>query len=112
MTPQTLLVTVVALSLFNGLFSPMVVIAYRTVPLWLPYLFPGISNLVIVSEFVFYVASLIVATTTLLVSGVPAALVERGFGIDSREATLPMYVWLGGAAFLSTPAVMGLVGSN
>ncbi|MGE0153318.1 MAG: hypothetical protein AB7R90_11935 [Reyranellaceae bacterium] len=110
MSPQTLLVAVVALSLFNGLFSPMVVIAYRTVPLWLPYLFPGISELVIVSEFVFYVASLIVATTTLLVSGVPAALVERLFGLDSRTATLPMYAWLAGAAFLSTPAVMAIAG--
>lgn len=110
MSPQTLLVVVVALSLFNGLFSPFVVVAYRTVPLWLPYLFPGITNLVIVAEFVFYVASLIVATSTLLLSGVPAALVERGFGIDSRDATLPMYVWLAGAAFLSTPAVMALAG--
>jgi hypothetical protein len=110
MSPQNLLVAVVALSLFNGLFSPFVVIAYRTVPLWLPHLFPGISELLIVAEFVFYVASLIVATGTLLLSGVPAALTERAFGIDSRDATLPMYVWLAGAAFLSTPAVMAIVG--
>ena len=27
-----------------------------------------------------------------------------------RDATLPMYVWLAGAAFLSTPAVMAVVG--
>lgn len=110
MQPQTLLVTVVALSLFNGLFSPVLVLVYRAVPLWLPYLFPGLSELLIVSEFVFYVASLIVATTTLFVSGVPAALVERLTGADSRTSSLPMYVWLAGAAFLTTPAVMGIVG--
>ncbi|MDF3072508.1 MAG: hypothetical protein K0S54_175 [Alphaproteobacteria bacterium] len=110
MSPQSLLLAVVALSLFNGLFSPFLVIAYRAVPLWLPYLFPGISNLVIVAEFVFYIASLAIATSTLLISGVPAALTERVFGIDSREATLPMYVWLAAAAFLSTPAVMAIVG--
>jgi hypothetical protein len=108
MSPQNLLVAVIALSLFNGLFSPFVVVTYQAVPLWLPYLFPGISELVIVAEFVFYVASLMVATCTLLLSGVPAALVERIFGVDSRDSALPMYVWLAAAAFLTTPAVMAL----
>lgn len=110
MQPQTLLVTVVALSLFNGLFSPVLVLVYRTVPLWLPYLFPGLSELLIVSEFVFYIASLIVATTTLLLSGVPAALTEWLTGLDSRQSAVPMYVWLASAAFLTTPAVMAIVG--
>jgi hypothetical protein len=51
----------------------------------------------------FYFASLIVATTTLLVSGVPAALIERTVPA-SREAPGPNWVWALVALVLCFPA--------
>jgi heme/copper-type cytochrome/quinol oxidase subunit 3 len=90
---------VLGLAVFNGIFSPLVhlVAAYSLVwaPPWLPN-DPSVT---------FYFASLIVATTTLLVSGLPAALIERAFPA-SREAPGPNWVWAFVALVLCFPAMV------
>ncbi|TAJ97979.1 MAG: hypothetical protein EPO10_00565 [Reyranella sp.] len=90
---------VLGLAVFNGIFSPLVhlVAAYSLIwaPPWLPD-DPGVT---------FYFASLIVATTTLLVSGVPAALIERAFPA-AREAPGPNWVWALVALVLCIPALV------
>lgn len=95
MTPQTLFVLVVAASLFNGLVSPALFIVYAFSPLWLPEVIEPIP------EVRFYGASLIVASATLLLAGVPAALAER-CGASERTA---MHVWFIVALLL---ALLGL----
>jgi hypothetical protein len=90
MTPQTLFLLTISLSLANGLFSPMLGPVFALWPLWYP------QAITPVPELIFYGASLIVATGTLLVSAVPAAVAERsGLGLDRA-----MWVWLAGAAVL------------
>lgn len=90
MTPQTLFVATMAVSLLNGLVSPMLPVVWHLHPIWMPALLrPG-------PEIVFYASSLIVSTGTLLMSAVPAAVAER-FGLSLRGA---MAVWLGAAALL------------
>lgn len=91
MTPQGLFVAVVALCLLNGLFSPMVVIAWHLYPVWLPEILPPTR------EIVFYGASLLVSTGTLLLSAVPAAIAERMGGVSQRAAN---GIWLGTALVL------------
>lgn len=98
MSAQTLFTAVVAACLVNGLFSPMLGLVWLLHPLWLPELVPATR------EIVFYGASLIVATATLLLSAVPAAVAERVFRATPATA---MLVWLGGAVALT---VLGLVG--
>jgi hypothetical protein len=90
MTPQNLFVATVALCLVNGLVSPALPVMMALWPVWLPEMVRP-SN-----ETVFYGASLLVSTGTLLLSALPAAVAERaGLGPDRA-----MWVWLGGAGLL------------
>jgi hypothetical protein len=90
MTPQTLFVATVALCLVNGLVSPMLAVVAHLHPVWMPEMLPTTA------ETVFYGASLMVSTATLLISAVPAAVAERA-GAPLGAA---MWTWLGGAAAL------------
>ena len=90
MAPQTVFVFVVALSLLNGLMSPLLGPVFGLWPLWYP------QAVTPVPELVFYGASLIVSTATLLVSAVPAAIAERA-GLPLGRA---MWVWAAGAGAL------------
>jgi len=89
-TPQNLFVATVAICLLNGLVSPMLPVVWHLHPVWMPELLPATR------ETVFYGASLIVSTATLLAAAVPAAFAER-MGLALRGA---MAVWAGGAALL------------
>lgn len=91
MSAQTLFVLTVATSLANGLVSPLLGLAFALWPLWYP---PAITP---VPELVFYGASLIVATATLLTSAVPAAVAERRGASPAATGA----VWLGGAVALT-----------
>lgn len=90
MTPQTLFVATVALCLMNGLVSPMLAVVAHLHPVWMPELVPTTA------ETVFYGASLMVSTATLLLSALPAAVTER-LGAPLGTA---MWVWLGSAGGL------------
>ncbi|MGG5820470.1 hypothetical protein [Falsiroseomonas sp. HW251] len=90
MTPQNLFVATVAVCLVNGLISPALPVTMALWPVWLPEMVRP-SN-----EVVFYGASLLVSTGTLLVSAVPAAIAERA-GLAQQRA---MAVWCGVAALL------------
>lgn len=98
MDRQTLFVIVVGIAVLNGIFSPLVGLAYALAPIWLPEFLPVTAGILL------YLSSLIVATATLLIAGVPAALYERltDGAPESRAATL---VWLGAALTLSLPAL-------
>ncbi len=90
MTPQNLFVATVALCLVNGLVSPALPLMMALWPVWMPEMVRP-SN-----ETVYYGASLLVSTGTLLLSAVPAAIAERA-GLAMERA---MWVWLGGAGVL------------
>lgn len=90
MNPQTLFVATVAMSLVNGLISPMLPVVWHLHPVWMPEMVP------LTNETVFYGASLIVSTATLLLSAIPAAIAERA-GLSLVTA---MGLWLGGALAL------------
>lgn len=90
MTPQSLFVAAVATSLLNGMISPTLPVVWHLYPVWLPELLPPTR------EVVYYGASLIVSTATLLLSAVPAAISERlGLGLEKA-----MMVWFGSALLL------------
>ena len=91
MTPQGLFVATVAACLVNGFLSPMLVVLMALHPVWMPEMLRPTN------ETVFYGASLMVSTGTLLLSGMPAALAERLAGLSQTAA---MGVWLAGALTL------------
>jgi hypothetical protein len=59
-------------------------------PVWMPEMVP------LTNETVFYGASLLVSTSTLLLSALPAAIAER-LGMPLEKA---MWVWLAGAGLM------------
>jgi hypothetical protein len=83
----------------NGMFHPLRVMTFiltkvlMTVPLF------GSEALI------FYFSSLMLATATIIIAGIPAAIYERVVGAkeDSTEASL--WIWLAGSAILALPAV-------
>ncbi|HYH18525.1 MAG TPA: hypothetical protein VD995_07890 [Azospirillum sp.] len=97
MERRHLVFALLAVCLVNGIFSPLVFLFWRTAPLWMPGFVLGVPGAV------FYVSSLTLATLTLLVSGVPAALYERLSGAADTNVT-SLWIWLAGAVVLSLPA--------
>jgi len=95
---QTQLLLVLGICIVNGIFSPYLNIAIPVTAALLPELFPRTL------EWVLFWSSVLLATGTLLVSGVPAALYERLVAKDPG-APASTWVWLAGAALLTLPAV-------
>lgn len=90
MNPQTLFLVAMTASLLTGMTSPATGLVFGLWPLWYPQVVTPVQ------ELIYYGASLIVATATLLTAAIPAAIAER-LGA-SQFAT--MGFWAGGAALL------------
>lgn len=95
---HTVVMLVIGVSVVNGIFSPYLSIALPITTALLPEVFPKTIG------WVLFFSSVMVATGTLLLSGVPAALYERFAGYDPRDA-VPAWIWLIGAVCLTLPAL-------
>ena len=96
---QTLFPLVLGLCVVNGIFSPYLKIAIPITAALMPELFPRTL------EWVLFWSSVLLATGTLLLSGVPAALYERLLERDANAAA-STWIWFAGAGALSLPAVL------
>ena len=96
---QTVVFLLIGLCIVNGIFSPYLKIAIPIAAVLMPELFPRTL------EWVLFWSSVMLATGTLLVSGVPAALYERLVARDAA-AEASTWIWLAGAGLLSLPAVL------
>jgi hypothetical protein len=99
---DTLFLLVIGVCIANGILSPYLNIAIPVTAALMPELFPRTVG------WVLFWSSVLLSSLTLLVSGVPAALYER-FVRRGPEDTVSMWLWLGGAATLSLPAVLRLL---
>ena len=88
---------VLGVAMLNGLFSPALTIVVLFSPVWYPALLPQVPSLL------FLMSSLLVATFTLMIAGVPAAIYERLGGKDSSDF-VSMGIWLVGVLILTAPA--------
>ena len=95
---QTLFLLVIGVCIVNGIFSPYLRIAIPISAVLMPELFPRSL------EWVLFWSSVLLASATLLFSGVPAGLYER-LVERGTEGTVSMWIWLAGAAALSLPVV-------
>ena len=95
---QTLLLLVIGVCIVNGIFSPYLRIAIPISAVLMPELFPRTL------EWVLFWSSVLLASVTLLFTGVPAALYER-LVERGAEGTVSMWIWLAGAVVLSLPVV-------
>lgn len=87
-----------ALAILNGIFSPGLLMALVFKGLWYPDFLPRSPAMV------FFFSSLLTATVTVMVSGIPAAIFERLSG--AKEATpVSIGIWLAAMALLTLPAL-------
>ena len=96
---QPLFLAILGVCVANGIFSPYLNLAIPIAAVLLPELFPRTI------EWVLFWSSVLLASATLLFSGVPAALYERLVERDA-ESGMSMWIWLSGAAALSLPAAL------
>jgi hypothetical protein len=102
MRAHHLFAVVLAIAMVNGVFSPYLVLVVGFAPIWLPTWLPAEPG------YLFFLGSLITATTTVLLSGVPAALAEGALGW-ARGSLAAMWVWVAAAAILALPALPRMV---
>jgi len=95
---HTLFPIVLGVCVVNGIFSPYLNLAIPISAVLMPELFPRTV------EWVLFWGSVLLASATLLFSGVPAALYERLVERDPK-GTASMSIWLAGAIVLSLPAI-------
>lgn len=91
------------LAILNGIFSPARTFVFVFHSVWYPAILPASL------PFVLMFSSLITATLTLMVAGVPAALYERFIG-RGRTDQVSLWIWLSTLAVLSVPAVVAALG--
>lgn len=94
---------VLAVSALNGVFSPYLLVVMALAPIWMPTWMPPDPSLL------FYFSSLITATTTMMLAGVPAALLEAAVP-RLRGTPAPMALWLAVTVILSIPAIVRFAG--
>lgn len=98
MTPRSIFIVILGVSLFNGFFSPARWVLTREAYVWLAvFTEPSLALSA-------YIGSLIVALATLFFAGVPAGLFERMTGRNLSDLT-SMLIWLGVAAVLTLPGL-------
>ena len=96
---QGMVLLIVGVCIVNGIFSPYLMLAIPVTAVLMPELFPRTL------EWVLFWSSILMASATLLFSGVPAALYER-LVERNPEAATSMWIWLASAAVLCLPAVL------
>jgi hypothetical protein len=99
MTPHTIFVAILGITLLNGFVSPVIPLVFIMAPVWLPEFVPP-TRIVLL-----YGTSLIVSVATLVISCVPAGLFERLTGREESDQT-SMLVWLGAAILLTVPGLL------
>lgn len=95
------LVPVMAVAIVNGIFSPWVLIVFVLYPVWFPAWAPQWTQLVYLGS------ALILATLTVMTSGVPAALYERYAA--APRASVTAAIWIAGAVLLTLPAIPNVI---
>ncbi|MBX9591918.1 MAG: hypothetical protein K2X43_21710 [Hyphomonadaceae bacterium] len=86
--------------MINGIFNQLALLyALIHVQILGPALFFGSVSLTLMF------ASLMVATATIILGGIPAALYERFVGAKDDSTDASMWIWLAGTAILTIPAI-------
>jgi hypothetical protein len=101
MAPHNIAI-IVGIAIINGLFSPALIVVLGLHSIWYPFLFPNSLPVILM------LCSLIVATITLMIGGIPAALYERIVG-GGQASTLSGFIWFAGVLVLTLPALPNIV---
>ena len=93
-------VAIAFFGMINGLFnSTAVLFAIIHMQILAPALLFGSASLTLMFS------SLLVATATIILGGIPAAIWERVTGAKDDSTQTSLWIWLAGTALLTLPAV-------
>jgi hypothetical protein len=92
------LIIVLAIAIVNGIFSPAMFTAIALHSLWYPFFLPQTLPVVLMTS------SLFIATLTVMIAGVPAALYQN-FADRGEPSHVCNLIWIAGAALLTMPAL-------
>ncbi len=85
--------------MINGIFNPMILFTFAlSTRLMAAPLFES-------PPVIFYFASLMLSTGTVILGGIPAALYERYIGAKDDSTETSLWIWLAGTAILTVPAI-------
>jgi hypothetical protein len=103
MSSNPFMAAIMAVAILNGIFSPFFVVTSQVMltAILPPLLLAGAS-------FIAFFGSLVAATATIMLAGVPAALFERATGRQTTDAAA-YSVWLVTAIVISFPALVRAV---
>jgi hypothetical protein len=97
MSTQPFTIAIVAFATINGIFSPLLVVFIPFVLVLMPAFFLQSTSVLL------FLSSILCATVTLILGGIPAALYERWVGA-TESTPLSMWLWLAGVGILTLPA--------
>ena len=89
--------------MINGMFNPLRVFSYIFSKILMDVPLFGSEALI------FYFSSLMTATATIILAGIPAAIYERFAGIKDDSTVVSLWIWLAGTAILTVPALGNFV---
>lgn len=104
MSREAYLFAILAFSIVNGIFSPIMIAIAQPLTI-------VIGSGFLLLEFpkvLLFLNSLIASTLVIMVGGIPAALFER-FTRRQASDTASMWIWLAAVAVLSLPAVFNVI---
>lgn len=99
MERQFYFVGIAFFGMINGMFHPFRVESYIATNYFMSLPLFGSQGLI------FYFSSLMLATGTVIVAGIPAALYERYRGLKEDSDVVSLWIWLAGTAALALPAM-------
>jgi hypothetical protein len=85
--------------MINGLFNPLLLFAYVWSKVFMSVPLFGVEALI------FYFASLMLSTATIILGGIPAAIYERLIGAKDDSTVTSLWIWLAATAILTVPAI-------
>ncbi len=89
--------------MINGMFHPLRVESFIVTNYFMALPLFGSQGLI------FYFSSLMLATSTVILAGIPAALYERYRGLKEDSNVVSLWIWLAGTAALALPAIGGFL---
>jgi hypothetical protein len=89
--------------MINGLFNPAISFTYLFSNILMSAPLFGSQALIL------YFASLMQATATVILGGIPAAIYERATGSAADSTLTSLWIWLAGTAVLTLPAIGNVI---
>ena len=103
MSSNPFVFAIMAVAILNGIFSPFFVVTSQVmITAIIPFLLLAGASLIA------FFGSLVAATATIIIAGVPAALFERLTGREETDSAV-YSIWLVTAIVISFPAILRAV---